>query len=409
MDSFNTQILDIDIEDARAKKEIANMKMNSIMMLMREVELREKAAQKAKQEVDDCTLEIMTEIHELQLAQQRAKETNDKRAREVYTQKANLATEMDELLYRLSGVLIQGDGCIAAIDDMYISLEKRLTSAVKQREAAEEEKLQKEAALAYQRIQTEKLVEESKKLEQQAMENLKMQEFLKDRGQVVDMLQDDISCKCQYMNQLKCELEDYEDQSKISVTEDCMRPIIPGMLPRRNCEWFKIVKSPVNYPEFIIELAMDLFDEDNPANLKIEHPKSHMKKLVDESERTEQEAMDNPKLQEFLVDHGNVVNMSRDEIFFESQDVDLQKEELEDHEDENGMLANEDYSMPIPRQNYENDRWHGVLKGGIKKRVDDDCKEAMRRNKIVKPQMNSKMKEMKKWILGQITEDSNFA
>lgn len=53
-------------------------KMNLIMSLMREVEWREKAAKKAKQEVDNCTLDINLEMDELIMAQQQVKESNDK-------------------------------------------------------------------------------------------------------------------------------------------------------------------------------------------------------------------------------------------------------------------------------------------------------------------------------------------
>ncbi|MFS7930816.1 hypothetical protein Hanom_Chr04g00348701 [Helianthus anomalus] len=92
--------------------------MDSVMSLMREVELSEKAAEKAKREVDDCSLYINAEIDELILAQQQAKETNEKRAREVYTIKYDLAAKMDELQFRVLGVLDEGDGCVATIDEV---------------------------------------------------------------------------------------------------------------------------------------------------------------------------------------------------------------------------------------------------------------------------------------------------
>ncbi|KAJ0581870.1 hypothetical protein HanHA300_Chr04g0146031 [Helianthus annuus] len=148
--------------------------MNLIMSLMREVEWREKAAKKAKQEVDNCTLDINLEMDELIMAQQQVKESNDKRAKEVYAQRVELATEMKELQSCVSGVLNEGDGCVATIDEMCKALEKRLISAIIKKEAADKDKLGKELALAYQKSQMEKLVTESKRLEQEAMENLKV-------------------------------------------------------------------------------------------------------------------------------------------------------------------------------------------------------------------------------------------
>ncbi|MFS7930814.1 hypothetical protein Hanom_Chr04g00348681 [Helianthus anomalus] len=54
---------------------------------------------------------------------------------------------------------------------MLKSLEKRLASALIKKEAADKEKLEKEVALAYQKSQMEELVKESKRLDEEAMEN----------------------------------------------------------------------------------------------------------------------------------------------------------------------------------------------------------------------------------------------
>ncbi|KAI3741860.1 hypothetical protein L1987_59538 [Smallanthus sonchifolius] len=278
-----------------------------------------------------------------------------KRAREVYAQKVDLAYETTELLSRVSGVVNLGDGYLAAIDEMYKSLEKRLTLAVKQKEAAYKEKLQKEGALAYQlqkgalayqRSQMEKLVEESKKLEQQAMKNLKRKD-----------------CECYMCHNI---LNGFKGRV-VASSEDI----------RTN----KIVKSSTNYPEFLLELAMDQSDKD-----------IQMEKLVEESKRREQEAIDN--LKEFLIDCGHVVNMSREEISYTYKDVNILKEDLQDYKDENGISVTEDYSIPIiqetiPRQYCECYKCHDTtvsrfIYGTTRKKQTD--------------------KEMKKRIEGQVTE-----
>ena len=61
---------------------------------------------------------------------------------------------------------------------MRIALEKRLASALKEKESAEKEKLEKEAlaqeALAYEESQMKKLVEESERMKQEEMNNSKV-------------------------------------------------------------------------------------------------------------------------------------------------------------------------------------------------------------------------------------------
>ncbi|KAI3800986.1 hypothetical protein L1987_29086 [Smallanthus sonchifolius] len=142
---------------------------------------------------------------------------------------------MDSFSTRILDIDIEN----ARTKKMYKSLEKRLISAVIQKEAADKEKLQKQAALAYEKSQMEKLVQESKKLKQQSMENLKLEKFLINRGHVVNMLKEEVSCKCQDVNMLKEELEDYQDESKISLTKDYLSPIIQKMVQKQNCKCYK--------------------------------------------------------------------------------------------------------------------------------------------------------------------------
>ncbi|KAI7739506.1 hypothetical protein M8C21_009553, partial [Ambrosia artemisiifolia] len=236
MDFLSVEIIDNAIEDAKTKKETVESKMDSVMSLMREVELREKDAEKAKHERDECSLYM----DELILAQQLMKETNDKvRAREVFTQKSKLATKMEELQFRVLGVLDEGDECVATIDKICKSLEKRLTSAIITKEAADKEKLEKEVALAYQKSQMEKLVKESERLEEEAKDNFWLQEFLVDRGHVINMLQEEVACKCQDVNLLKVELKDCQDENEISVTQDYLSPIVQEAIPTEGCECYK--------------------------------------------------------------------------------------------------------------------------------------------------------------------------
>lgn len=92
------------------------------------------------------------------------------------------------------------DISLAVLDEMRRALETRLTSALIKKELADKEKLEKEGsfreALAYHESEMGEVAEESNKLKQEAVENSKLQEFLIDRGHVVDMLHGEISDKC---------------------------------------------------------------------------------------------------------------------------------------------------------------------------------------------------------------------
>lgn len=203
----STELLEDIIEEARNEKKTLVSTMDSVVELMREVEDKEKAAEEAKEEANrDCS-HIFAKVDELKLALGRAKEANDMHAGEVYAEKAILATELKELQLRLFTLSDERNKSLAILDEMRGALEIRLATALKEIEAAEGEKMEKQKfareQLAYQESQLEKVVEESKKLQGEAEENSKLQEFLMDRGRAIDILQGEISVKCQDVRLLK--------------------------------------------------------------------------------------------------------------------------------------------------------------------------------------------------------------
>ncbi|XP_024017349.1 uncharacterized protein LOC112090398 isoform X2 [Morus notabilis] len=200
-------ILDEIIEDAKNNKKILFSAMESVINMMKEVELQERAAEQAKEEVANGGLDILTRVEELKQMLGHAKETNDMHAGEVHGEKAILATEMKELQSRLLCLSDERDKSLATLDEMRQTLEERLAAAEEMKKAAEQERLEKEelarSALAEQEAIMEKVVQESKLLEKEAEENSKLREFLVDRGRVVDMLQGEISVICQDVGLLK--------------------------------------------------------------------------------------------------------------------------------------------------------------------------------------------------------------
>ncbi|XP_058195993.1 uncharacterized protein LOC131312330 isoform X1 [Rhododendron vialii] len=206
------------IEDARNNKKTLFLAMESVISLMREVELQEKAAEQAKEEAARGGFDILLRVGDLKQMLQHAKEANNMHAGEVFGEKAILATEARELQSRLLSLADERDKSLAILDDMRRNIEERLEAAETERKVAEEEKKEKEAsariALAEQQLIMEKVVEESKILKQEAEENSKLQEFLMDRGRFVDVLQGEISVICQDVKLLKEKFDERVPLSK---------------------------------------------------------------------------------------------------------------------------------------------------------------------------------------------------
>ncbi|XP_010652133.1 uncharacterized protein LOC100264786 isoform X2 [Vitis vinifera] len=208
----STDFLEEMIEDAKNNKKTLFSSMDSVMNIMREVELQEKAAQQAREEAARGGLEILTRVEELKEMLQHAKEANGMHAGEVYGEKAILATEARELQSRLLSLSDERDKSLKILDEMRHALEARLAAAEEDIKAAEQVKFEKEEsarkALAEQEAIMEKVVQESMMLKQEAEENSKLQEFLMDRGHIVDMLQGEISVICQDVKFLKVKFDD---------------------------------------------------------------------------------------------------------------------------------------------------------------------------------------------------------
>ncbi|RIA04111.1 hypothetical protein BRARA_K01691 [Brassica rapa] len=195
------------IEDAKTNKKTLLAVMDSVTNLMKEVELEEKDAEKSELEAARGGLDTLEKVEEFKKMLKHAKEANDINAGEVYGEKSILATEAKELENRLLNLSEERNKSLAVLDEMREALEIRLAAALEMKKAAEQEKKAKEdsalKALAEQEAIMEKVVQESKLLQQEAEQNSKLREFLMDRGQVVDSLQGEISVICQDVKLLK--------------------------------------------------------------------------------------------------------------------------------------------------------------------------------------------------------------
>ncbi|KAL9304868.1 hypothetical protein AtEden1_Chr1g0002631 [Arabidopsis thaliana] len=214
--STSTHVCSVDhlediIEDAKSNKKNLLTEMETVTNIMREVELKEKDAEKSKEEAARGGLDTLQKVEELKKMLEHAKEANDMHDGEVYGEKSILATEVKELENRLLNLSEERNKSLAILDEMRGSLEIRLAAALELKKTAEKEKKDKEdsalKALAEQEANMEKVVQESKLLQQEAEENSKLRDFLMDRGQIVDTLQGEISVICQDVKLLKEKFE----------------------------------------------------------------------------------------------------------------------------------------------------------------------------------------------------------
>lgn len=216
---YSTQHLEDIIESARSEKINLHSAKESLFSLMKEVELKEITVEQAKEEASCWGLSVLANVKELKQMLQRAKEANDMNAGEVYGEKAILATEVRELQSRLVSMSDERNKALSMLDEMRQSLEVRLKEAEREIIAAEQERIDKEEyahkSLAYENSIMEKVVQESKILEQEAEKNSELREFLMDRGRLVDIIQGEISVVCQDIKLIKEKFDEHVPLSKL--------------------------------------------------------------------------------------------------------------------------------------------------------------------------------------------------
>ncbi|KAK2649232.1 hypothetical protein Ddye_016721 [Dipteronia dyeriana] len=274
-------ILEEVIEDAKNNKKTLFLAMESIMNLIREVELQERAAEESKAEVTRGGFDILIKVEELKQMLAHAKQINDMHGGEIYGEKAILATEVRELQTRLICLSEERDKSLAVLDQMRVTLEARLATAEEARKAAEQEKLEKEESarsfLAEQEAVMEKVVQESKCLQQEADENSKLREFLMDRGHVVDSLQGEISVICQDVRLLKEKFDEHVPLSQ-SVSSS-----------QTTCILASSGSSMKSIASLVVEqvLASETPEEESPTPIRVQSPKGRLEDVTSGAERRE--------------------------------------------------------------------------------------------------------------------------
>ncbi|CAN6346856.1 unnamed protein product [Urochloa humidicola] len=217
--SVGIESLEDSIADARSNKNDLLPSLELVTKMIEDVELLEEKAKVAKHESSVAGTGILTKVEELKEMLTHAKEANDMHAAEVFGEKAILTTEARELQSRLQRLSNERNKYLVIIEEIHQTLDERLVAAQQEIAAAEKEKIEKEAAaqalLDEQEKMMNSIVEESRKLQKEAEENLKLKEFLVERGQIVDTLQGEMAVICEDVSLLKQVVDERLSLSKL--------------------------------------------------------------------------------------------------------------------------------------------------------------------------------------------------
>ncbi|KAF0928523.1 hypothetical protein E2562_004145 [Oryza meyeriana var. granulata] len=205
--SVSIESLEDSIADAKSIKNDLLSSLELVSKMIQGVEILEEKAKVAKHESSIAGTSILAKVEELKEMLNHAKEANDMHACEVFGEKSILTTEARELQSRLQRLSDERNNYLVVIEEIRQTLEDRLVAAQQEIDASEKEKIRKEASaqalLNEQEKEMNSIVEESRKLQKETEENLKLKAFLVERGQIVDTLQGEMAVICEDVSQLK--------------------------------------------------------------------------------------------------------------------------------------------------------------------------------------------------------------
>ncbi|KQK06287.1 uncharacterized protein LOC100838996 [Brachypodium distachyon] len=217
--SISIKSLKDSIVDAKNKKNDLLPSLELVTKMIGDVELLEEKAELAKRDSSSSCTSILTKVEELKEMLNHAKEANDMHAGEVFGERSILTTEARELQSRLQRLSDERNSYLVVIEEIRQTLEERLVAAQQEIESAEKVKVEKEASaqalLSEQEDQMNSIVEESRKLQKEAEENLKLKDFLVERGRIVDTLQGEMAVICEDVSQLKRIVDERLSWSKL--------------------------------------------------------------------------------------------------------------------------------------------------------------------------------------------------
>ncbi|KAM0931701.1 hypothetical protein ACQ4PT_000161 [Festuca glaucescens] len=173
---------------------------------MKEVELQEENSRLAKQNANKAHQNYLAMVEHFNQLIKNSKESNDKQAQVVGEEKCLLVALTQDLQSRLAKLSAQRDEALATVQECFFSyptvqikceLDARLATSMEEEATALEDIMQKEKVSLLVRKDKESTVgsimEESRKLQKEAEENILLRGLLLDQGRLIDIMQGEIS------------------------------------------------------------------------------------------------------------------------------------------------------------------------------------------------------------------------
>uniref|UniRef100_A0A8I6WHP8 CUE domain-containing protein n=2 Tax=Hordeum vulgare subsp. vulgare TaxID=112509 RepID=A0A8I6WHP8_HORVV len=222
---FHITEINKNISDITKSKELLSCLYESTIMKMKEVELQEEKSRLAKQNADKAHQNFLAMAEHFNQLIENSKESNDKQAQVVCEENCSLVALTQNLQSKLTKLAAQRNEALAAVQEIKFQLDARLATSMEEEATAREQIIQEDKLALLVRKEKEatmgSIMEESRKLQKEAEENILLREQLLDRGHIIDIMQGEISSIHARVSKLKSALVTTSSSANSSHKDDC--------------------------------------------------------------------------------------------------------------------------------------------------------------------------------------------
>lgn len=185
------------ISDFTKSKDALSCLYESTTIKMKEVELQEGNSRQAKQDAVEAHQDFLAMLEHYNQLIENSKESNDKQAQIVWEEKSSLAALAQDLQSRITKLSAQRDEALTIVEEIKFELDAQIATSMEEEAIAREQICQEEKLTLLVRKEKEatmeSIMEESRKVQKEARENILLKGLLLDRGHIIDILQGEIS------------------------------------------------------------------------------------------------------------------------------------------------------------------------------------------------------------------------
>ncbi|VAH51283.1 unnamed protein product [Triticum turgidum subsp. durum] len=223
--SFHITEINKNISDITKSKELLSCLYESTIMKMKEVELQEEKSRLAKQNADKAHQNFLAMAEHFNHLIENSKESNDKQAQVVCEENCSLVALTQDLQSKLTKLAAQRNEALTAVQEIKFQQDARLATSLEEEATAMEQIIQEDKLALLVRKEKEatmgSIMEESRKLQKEAEENILLREQLLDQGHIIDIMQGEISSILARVSKLKSALVTTSSSANSSHKDDC--------------------------------------------------------------------------------------------------------------------------------------------------------------------------------------------